>query len=253
MDKTKELIDKLSEAIENGSIAEFIKTTLIQRGSGKPMDHWSLRNQILCLMAGTNDARGFRQWEKVERHVVSGTRAIRILAPRIVKDEEENPVLAGFLAVPVFRIEDTEGKPVEQLQPKQLPPLSELVDRLNLKVEYKGYNNDGSAGAYFPTSNRIELCSFDINIFFHEICHAIHINALGMNSRSYGEKELVAELCGRVIADIYEPYHGHLEQAKAYCLRYSSDLKGSFMKLLGDIQAVLDFVFEIERKPETVN
>ena len=61
----------------------------------------ALRNRLLMMLAGTEDARGFRQWEKVGRMVKKGAKAFYILAPRIIKvkdeeTEEEKHVLAGF-------------------------------------------------------------------------------------------------------------------------------------------------------------
>src|SRR4051794_40846156 len=41
---------------------------------------WSLCNQLLVLLAGTADARGYRQWQEGGRHVKKGAKSIRILA-----------------------------------------------------------------------------------------------------------------------------------------------------------------------------
>ncbi len=39
-------------------------------------------NQLLCILAGSTDARDFRQWEDVGRNVKKGARCVRILTPR---------------------------------------------------------------------------------------------------------------------------------------------------------------------------
>ena len=82
---------------------------------GKPSSKWSLGNQILVLLAGTYDARGFRQWNEVGRSVTKGAKAFYILGPvrkrirRKTLDEHEGQseefadVLVGFMPVPVFR------------------------------------------------------------------------------------------------------------------------------------------------------
>src|SRR5271156_1129958 len=47
----------------------------------KPSSKWSLGNQLLMLLAGTSDARGFRQWNEVGRRVARDKKAIWILGP----------------------------------------------------------------------------------------------------------------------------------------------------------------------------
>ena len=86
----------------------------------------SYRNGLLYTTE-TNDARGFRQWQEVGRHVKEGAKAITILAPRFIKKHQENGedgkvILVGFLSVPVFRVEDTEGDPLDY-QKIELPEL----------------------------------------------------------------------------------------------------------------------------------
>ncbi|MGD0639003.1 MAG: hypothetical protein ABSA72_13290, partial [Nitrososphaerales archaeon] len=85
----------------------------------KPSSKWSFGNQLLMLLAGTNDARGFRQWIEAGRSVSKGSKAFYILGPvrkrvrRKVSDEHEGrgeevaDVRVGFMPVPVFRYEDT--------------------------------------------------------------------------------------------------------------------------------------------------
>ncbi len=38
----------------------------------KPSSKWSLGNQILMMIYQTSDARGYRQWQQVKRHVTKG-------------------------------------------------------------------------------------------------------------------------------------------------------------------------------------
>ena len=82
-----------------------------------PASKWSFLNRTIMFMHGTGDARGFRQWLTVDRHVKKGARALYILVPMICRKEnedgEEAPFLTGFAAAPVFRAEDTEGAPLD--------------------------------------------------------------------------------------------------------------------------------------------
>lgn len=41
--------------------------------------------------------------------------------------EEKKRILVGFTFQPIFRVEDTEGKPLSEYEPMQLPPLVEVA------------------------------------------------------------------------------------------------------------------------------
>ena len=138
----------LVEAFKSGRIGQVIKRTVIPMPN-VPCSDWSLCNRVLVSLAGTDDARGYRQWKQVGRHVKKGCKAIYILFPqyRKVKEEDdqhdvktESMVLAGFGAGPVFRYEDTDGEPVErpQVEPPELPPLFNVAERFGIKVHYQG-------------------------------------------------------------------------------------------------------------------
>ena len=107
----------------------------IRRKDNLPCRAWSWSNQLLTAMAGTDDARGFRQWQQVNRRVKKGARAFYILGPCHVKrkqtdddgSETETLVLVGFRSIPVFRYEDTEGEELPERQRAQ-----EFIDALPL-------------------------------------------------------------------------------------------------------------------------
>ena len=79
-------------------------------------------------MSGTFDARGIRQWREAGRHPKVGAKAIHILVPRFLKQQnqygDEEEILAGFMARPVFKVQDTEGEPLDYELPEvpELPP-----------------------------------------------------------------------------------------------------------------------------------
>lgn len=67
------------DLFESGDLPARVAETVIARHEGdSPMAAWSLGNQILCLLNGTADARGFRQWKEVGRHVRKGAKATYI-------------------------------------------------------------------------------------------------------------------------------------------------------------------------------
>ena len=113
--KVKQALESIIQRFKDGDIPQVVACSSFPI-SNIPAAKWSLLNRMLMFIAGTNDARGFRQWKEVGRHVKKGSKAFTILAPRFVKKltedgEDEKMLLAGFLAVSVFRVEDTEGAP----------------------------------------------------------------------------------------------------------------------------------------------
>jgi len=121
----------------------------------------------------TEDARGFRQWQKIGRRVKKGAKAFYILAPirkkvpvkirreverinengetEIVEVEETIYVdkLVGFKSIPVFRYEDTEGKPLpEENFNIEIPyEFNGIIEELCLKVETTAFSS------YYGTYN----------------------------------------------------------------------------------------------------
>lgn len=97
---------------------------------GVVSDSWSYRNQLIVLVRGHSEARGYKPWLAVGRKVQKGQKAFHIMAPLLVnkKDEPKNgakrakpkkkpggtkgeaqeKVLIGYRAIPVFGLEQTE-------------------------------------------------------------------------------------------------------------------------------------------------
>jgi hypothetical protein len=152
-DKAGETLQRLLTAFEQGTIPEALSRTIIP-SLDVPSSQWSLNNRVLALFAGTADARGMRQWNEVDRHVIAGSKAFYILAPLLVKVKagedadagEGDKRLAGFRAVPVFRVEDTEGEPLNYppLEPPQPPPLAEVAEAWGLAVSYTAFSGPDS-------------------------------------------------------------------------------------------------------------
>jgi hypothetical protein len=260
------LADVLELFTDPEKLPTAIAQTTIARLSGdSPMGGWSLPNQLLCIMAGTTDARGFRQWEEAGRHVTRGSRALRILAPRTRKiretDEQtgekvERTIVTGFLGIPVFAIEDTEGKPLERpdYQPATLPPLIDAADRLGVKVSYAPFTAK-YRGAYVHGRDAIVLCSYDESVLFHELAHAAHQRVLAGRGSSLkggqvGSQEVVAEVTSAVLCKLYG-LEGHLPYAVDYVTSYagSGGPAKAAMRLLGDIAAVLAILLDGEKVP----
>jgi hypothetical protein len=105
-----------------------------------PVSRWSFLNRTLMFLAGTHDARGYNQWGHLNRFVKKHT-----------EDEEEaKPILEDFLTVPVFKVEDTDGKPLDyqNIEPPS-PPLMEVAREWVSSIHFFPANNPPKSGTRF--------------------------------------------------------------------------------------------------------
>ncbi len=112
--RIRETLDFVVERFKAGDIPEAVAISMFPIPI-IPASKWSLFNRVLMVLSGTSDARGFQQWKSVGRRVNKDVKAIRILAPMLKRvkketnEEDDETRLIGFMPVPVFRVEDTEG------------------------------------------------------------------------------------------------------------------------------------------------
>jgi len=114
-EKVKSVLNSILEKFQTGDIPEAIAYSMFPFPS-VPSAKWSLLNRTLMFLSGTMDARGIRQWNKVSRYVKRGSKCLYILVPYIKKvtdNGEEKQALIGFGTKAVFRVEDTDGEPLE--------------------------------------------------------------------------------------------------------------------------------------------
>ena len=148
-------LEKIVHLFSSNQLPDLCSLALVNAPE-RPSSKWSFGNQILTLLAGTSDARGYKQWQEVGRHVRAGAKCFRILAPVFIQkqlegatpeDEESVEVLVGFRAIPVFRYEDTEGEGLPTYTPRNPPPLMDVAERVGMRVNYLRL----SAGVYGMT------------------------------------------------------------------------------------------------------
>jgi hypothetical protein len=127
-----------------------------KKRSGVVSDTWSYRNQLIVLLRGHSEARGFKPWAEVGRTVRKGQKAFYIMAPVLKKKNEESEggtkipkgkkakqkktddgkVLVGYRAVPVFGLEQTE--PAEEWkEEKKYHPFGENEGTIRVFHGYK--------------------------------------------------------------------------------------------------------------------
>jgi len=250
----KETLDAILNCFESGKIPEAVAYSVFP-GRDIPSAKWSLLNRIAMFLSGTADARGFRQWKKVNRHVKKGAKAIHILVPRMVKrsalnkqgEQEEQVVLAGFMGRPVFRIEDTDGQPLEYEQ-IELPELP-LMDRAReWGISVKAIPGNYQYYGYFSQDRQeIGLATKEESVFFHELAHCAH-RRLETDYRTIPpwEKEVVAELAAAALCKIVGRSSPYLGSNLKYISHYAetaglSPLKAC-LRVITQTEAVLGLI-----------
>lgn len=278
-EKVKIALEGILKRFESGDIPEVIALSTFPTYD-IPSARWSLLNRMLMLIAGTRDARGYRQWEKVGRYVKKGARAFNILAPRLVKkvikeddkgnDGSENhndnkefhvevlkgneetviTVLSGFLAVPVFRVEDTEGEPLtyEKIEVPEFP-LIEVARKWGVSVKGIPFDNR-YYGCFNQVQGEISLASDEETVFFHELSHVAHQKVLGQRLKDGQDwkQEIVAELSAAVLCHLVGKAPSKcLGNSYKYISRYAEEagltpVQGCY-RAIKDVEAVLELIF----------
>jgi len=213
--KVRQVMDELVARFESGDVPAALAVAIIRPPKDRPCSRWSFHNRVLQSLEGTADARGYRQWQQVGRQVKKGAKAFTILGPRMVTETKEDKrtheevkrsKLIGFVAIPVFRYEDTEGEALPGYEPPEPPPLEEVAARLGVTVSYAG-SDGGTAGGYWVEEKKIVLASHDPSVYLHELAHAAHYQ-VEPTLKPTGEdpyKEIVAELSAAALARLYLP------------------------------------------------
>ena len=250
-EKVSQALEGIVQRFKEGDIPEAIAYSMFPIPN-IPASRWSLLNRTLMFISGTGDARGFRQWKGAGRYVKQGTKSFTILAPRLVKkpaegEEEAVSILAGFLAVPVFRVEDTDGQPLDY-QNIELPelPLMEVAREwgISLRAIPGNYRYLG----YFSQDRReIGLASKEEAVFFHELAHAAHQRILGdLKKGQDWRQEVVAELAAAALCRIVGKGSAHLGSSYRYIEKYAKSAKltpwQGCLKVLSETEKVLNLI-----------
>jgi antirestriction protein ArdC len=250
-EKVRQVLESIVQRFREGDIPEAIAFSVFPIPN-IPACRWSLLNRTLMFFAGTSDARGFRQWKEVGRDVKQGAKAFTILAPRFIKkdtedQEEAKAILVGFLSVPVFRVEDTEGEPVDY-QKIELPelPLMEIAKDWGISV--KAIPGNYRYFGYFSQDRKeIALATKEESVFFHELAHAAHQRILGeLKQGQDWKQEIVAELSAAVLCRIVGKTSKHLGNSYRYIEGYASRANltawQGCMRVMNDTEKVLSLI-----------
>ena len=249
-EKVKSVLNSILQKFETGDIPEAIAYSMFPFPE-VPSARWSLLNRMLMFMSGTMDARGIRQWNKVNRFVNKGSKCLFILVPYIKNIEdsgEEKHVLIGFGTKAVFKVEDTDGEPLEY-ENIELPRFP-LIDRakawgINVRSVPGNYRYFG----YYSTGRKeISLATQEECVFFHELSHCAHeILNNGLKPGQDPLQEIVAELSSHCLCRLVgKTGDKHLGNSFRYISRYADKLNLSPLsactKVLNEVERVLHLI-----------
>lgn len=268
--RVMDICNDLFALFKSGSFPPVAARTVIKRiaGDERPSSKWSFTNQLIMLFSGTEDARGFKQWQQVNRKVCKGARAIYILAPLTRKMEktvidshtgkeikEEKNIIQGFRPIPVFRYEDTEGEavPGNNYSPPELPPLFHVAEHFGVVTYYPFATRElGSCSS----SGGIRFHSHDVDVFFHELGHQVHNTIRPLQGGQHLEQELVAEMVSCVLCEMYG-YTGYLWQGWKYMQSYAGEdpVKAlrAITRVLNDVETVVAKILLVNDEITAIN
>ena len=86
--KVKQTLKCIINRFKNGDIPEAVSFSMFPVIK-VPAAKWSKLNRTIMFLAGTHDARGFKQWQQAGRKVKKGSKALYILAPNFRKIENQ--------------------------------------------------------------------------------------------------------------------------------------------------------------------
>lgn len=240
--KVQQQLDLIVKAFETPESLPKILSHAYIEFPGKHMASWSVSNQFLTLLnhletheadfANCNctiEAMGFSQWKAKGRYVKAGEKAFAILAPifafkckgefckqfifnsqkqldQHLSTHVSKPAyyrfIIGFNAVPVFQLQQTDGKPLPTFVPKGLPDIGRLAESVGIKVSYK--NLGRAYGATVPDASEIKMATEEEQVFAHELIHAYQQKVFGdLKGGQHLEQEVIAELGSCVLMQLY--------------------------------------------------
>ena len=251
-DKVKQVLNVILDKFKSGDIPEAVAISMYPIPE-IPSSKWSLLNRTLMFLSGTQDGRGFKQWQQVDRFVKKGSKAIYILVPFIKKVEDggdEKQVLYGFGCRPVFCVEDTDGKPL-QYENIELPdlPLLERAEEWGISVKTIPGNYQ-YRGFYSMERKEIALATPEEKVFFHELSHAGHEKIKGtLKTGQDPFQEIVAELSAAALCELVGK-QGKDTSGNSY--RYIEEYAGEInmspykacLKVMSETEKVLNLILK---------
>jgi len=267
--KAQSVAQRIIAAFEQGEIPAALAARWL-RNTDVPCSNWSIANQILVALHGTNDARGCRQWNKVNRYVRKGERAFYILAPCLKKwtepdpatgEDTEHEALVGFRSVPVFGIEQTDGEPTPEQETRRAfidsLPLLDVARVWGIKVTTYNGEHSRDMGYYSRDRKTIALGAENLRVWAHELMHAADHRAGSLTETpQHWRSEAVAELGSATLLELIgRPEESDTGAAYEYIKHYAEKNKKQLIsvcnEVLNRVAACIDLILETATVAQT--
>lgn len=210
--ETEELLAQLQAGVEKLTTGEEWQRML---DMSNRLHAYSFGNVLLinCQRPGATMVAGYKRWQELGRQVRRGEKSIRILAPVVVKKEDEDGnekrALVGFRGTGVFDVSQTDGPPLPDVRPCLLDgdAPSGLWDALAGQVEGRGFVLErgpcGPANGLTDFTTRTVRVRDDVSpaqaakTLAHELAHVLlhgprHVQYFACRGRCEVEAESVA-------------------------------------------------------------
>ena len=235
-------IKELARETDDFKKSEFFKNYLETMSK---FWQYSYHNQLLIHFAlpAAKRVSGFRTWQLLNRKVKKGAKAIKILAPYIRKNKEEE--IASFFPVSVFDISQTEGEELPEIKITVegdnykvfLEKLTAFCKEREIKVNFSNLGINGlygySKGGEIAISDS-ESINTQTNTIIHEIAHELLHRKSELSKE---QKEIQAESVAYVVTK-----HFNLENKSFnYLALYDAD----YNKIIENLKAIAEASKEI--------
>jgi len=208
---TRSIVDRF----ERGDLPAALAPIFIHRHDDIPCRRWSWSNQIITALAGHDDARTYRDWQRVGRQVRKAEHAFYILEPirrtatetdKETGEEKRRTWCAGFKAGARFGYEQTEGEElpdrVAEREFIDALPLVDVARTWGLRLQTFGNaERIGQAGWFAhdgETGKAIGLGVENLSTWTHELVHSADLRCGALTTKTPKRQELSNEVVAEV-------------------------------------------------------
>ncbi len=254
-ERVRQCTQRIVERFRLGDLPMKLAPLFIKRDDDRPGRKWSWRNQLLTALEGHDDARTYRDWQRVGRQVRKGETAFYILEPCRFPVEKQDAdtgetvktmVCRGFKAGARFGYEQTAGEELDYKRTDRTIidglPLVDVARSWNLKLGCYNGQSTGEAGWFKhdgETGKAIAIGVHNWSTWTHELCHAADLRN-GKLVKKAGQdlsNEVVGELGGAVLLTLLgnerqADVGGCFDYITRYCDKHDTDVGRTCLKLL---------------------
>ncbi len=165
-------------------------------GVGAPCELENLVSRLLVTLHGTYDARSDLQWRAAGRWLKDGATPFHI----VVTESEVDGHYPTLRAWPIYRIQDTEGRPARYgiVEPLAVPSPTGLATRWGVKVRCGVFDSNGHCGVPSPALDPHQAATF-----FWELVRAVKGKTEALKNGDGVRQGIIQDLAAAVLSNVY--------------------------------------------------